>query len=118
MREANDNERCYQQLLTGRYKPKQEDKSRTVSIALPTKVFQELDRISIGQSISRSFFIRQLILREIENQKKKEEEGLQGLQNLGANQDATQAALSTNTASSPLTTVTRETSISQEVRRT
>lgn len=61
-------------MLTGRYAPPEEERSKTVSITLPKKISRQLDGISRDRNISRSYFIRQLILREIENQKKKEKE--------------------------------------------
>jgi hypothetical protein len=76
-------------MLTGRYVPNEEERSRTFSMTLPNKILRHLDKISRDRNISRSFFVRQLILNEIENQKK----GLPSLRVLGANQDpASEAA--------------------------
>ena len=107
MRDRCDNVKEYcQKMLTGRYAPPEEERSRTVSITLPKRVSRQLDEISRDKNISRSYFIRQLILREVELQKK----GLSSLQVIGANQIPASQTAQLSTAP-PKTK-----SISQEVR--
>jgi hypothetical protein len=75
VRDRCDNVKEYgQKMLTGRYAPPEEERARTVSITLPKRIFRQLDALSRDKNISRSYFIRGLILREAELQKKKGEE--------------------------------------------